>query len=466
MAKKKDLKQKVEKLREKVRELKALATETAGDLMEEIRDEVVQRASEAAAKAKAKHPVSPLAPEAFPELPVIDGVEFAAAAAGVRYAGRTDVMLARIAPGAAIAGVFTTSSTRAACVLDCQAKLGVAVPADAGAAIIVNSGNANAFTGALGQASVDAVTGAVAEKLGVPASRVFSSSTGVIGEPLPHEKIVEAIDALKTGLDPKGMEAAARAIMTTDTFPKGACADVAVEGGTIRIAGIAKGSGMIAPNMATMLVYIFTDAKISAANLQKVLSRQVGDTFNAITVDSDTSTSDALIVAATGRSAAPEISDLRSKSARAFEAALKGVMLDLAKQVVRDGEGATKFIEVRVTGAESAADAQKVAFAIANSPLVKTAAAGEDANWGRVVMAVGKSGAKAERDRLRISFGDLVLAENGWRVPDYSEEAASAYMKNSELVIGVDLGLGSAAKTVWTCDLTHGYIDINADYRS
>ncbi|MFC3057719.1 bifunctional glutamate N-acetyltransferase/amino-acid acetyltransferase ArgJ [Paenirhodobacter populi] len=466
MAKKKDLKQKVEKLREKVRELKALATETAGDLMEEIRDEVVQRASEAAAKAKAKHPVSPLAPEAFPELPVIDGVEFAAAAAGVRYAGRTDVMLARIAPGAAIAGVFTTSSTRAACVLDCQAKLGVAVPADAGAAIIVNSGNANAFTGALGQASVDAVTGAVAEKLGVPASRVFSSSTGVIGEPLPHEKIVEAIDALKSGLDPKGMEAAARAIMTTDTFPKGACADVAVEGGTIRIAGIAKGSGMIAPNMATMLVYIFTDAKISAANLQKILSRQVGDTFNAITVDSDTSTSDALIVAATGRSAAPEISDLRSKSARAFEAALKGVMLDLAKQVVRDGEGATKFIEVRVTGAESAADAQKVAFAIANSPLVKTAAAGEDANWGRVVMAVGKSGAKAERDRLRISFGDLVLAENGWRVPDYSEEAASAYMKNSELVIDVDLGLGSAAKTVWTCDLTHGYIDINADYRS
>ncbi|RWR14289.1 bifunctional glutamate N-acetyltransferase/amino-acid acetyltransferase ArgJ [Paenirhodobacter populi] len=466
MAKKKDLKQKVEKLREKVRELKALATETAGDLMEEIRDEVVQRASEAAAKAKAKHPVSPLAPEAFPELPVIDGVEFAAAAAGVRYAGRTDVMLARIAPGAAIAGVFTTSSTRAACVLDCQAKLGVAVPADAGAAIIVNSGNANAFTGALGQASVDAVTGAVAEKLGVPASRVFSSSTGVIGEPLPHEKIVEAIDALKTGLDPKGMEAAARAIMTTDTFPKGACADVAVEGGTIRIAGIAKGSGMIAPNMATMLVYIFTDAKISAANLQKILSRQVGDTFNAITVDSDTSTSDALIVAATGRSAAAEISDLRSKSARAFEAALKGVMLDLAKQVVRDGEGATKFIEVQVTGAESAADAQKVAFAIANSPLVKTAAAGEDANWGRVVMAVGKSGAKAERDRLRISFGDLVLAENGWRVPDYSEEAASAYMKNSELVIGVDLGLGGAAKTVWTCDLTHGYIDINADYRS
>ncbi|RWR04890.1 bifunctional glutamate N-acetyltransferase/amino-acid acetyltransferase ArgJ [Paenirhodobacter populi] len=466
MAKKKDLKQKVEKLREKVRELKALATETAGDLMEEIRDEVVQRASEAAAKAKAKHPVSPLAPEAFPELPVIDGVEFAAAAAGVRYAGRTDVMLARIAPGAAIAGVFTTSSTRAACVLDCQAKLGVAVPTDAGAAIIVNSGNANAFTGALGQASVDAVTGAVAEKLGVPASRVFSSSTGVIGEPLPHEKIVEAIDALKTGLDPKGMEAAARAIMTTDTFPKGACADVAVEGGTIRIAGIAKGSGMIAPNMATMLVYIFTDAKISAANLQKILSRQVGDTFNAITVDSDTSTSDALIVAATGRSAAPEISDLRSKSARAFEAALKGVMLDLAKQVVRDGEGATKFIEVRVTGAESAADAQKVAFAIANSPLVKTAAAGEDANWGRVVMAVGKSGARAERDRLRISFGDLVLAENGWRVPDYSEEAASAYMKNSELVIDVDLGLGSAAKTVWTCDLTHGYIDINADYRS
>lgn len=459
MAKKRELKDKVEKLRAKVRELKA----QAGGVAENVLGEV----TEAVAKVNRKlNPVSPLAPAAFPDLPVIEGVDFAATAAGVRYAGRTDVMLARIAPGSSLAGVFTTSSTRAACVLDCQAKLKAAVAADAGAAIIVNSGNANAFTGARGQESVDAVTGAVAEALGVPAARVFSSSTGVIGEPMPHEKIVAAIGALKDGLSPTGMEAAARAIMTTDTFPKGATAEIAGEGGPIRIAGIAKGSGMIAPNMATMLVYLFTDAKISAANLQKILSRNVGDTFNAITVDSDTSTSDALILAATGRSPAAEISDLRSKTARAFEAALKGVMLDLAKQVVKDGEGASKFIEVRVTGAETAADADRVAFAIANSPLVKTACAGEDANWGRVVMAVGKSGAKAERDKLRISFGDLVLAENGWRAPEYSEEATSAYMKNDELVISVDLGLGKAAKTVWTCDLTHRYIDINADYRS
>ncbi|WP_245826569.1 bifunctional glutamate N-acetyltransferase/amino-acid acetyltransferase ArgJ [Rhodobacter aestuarii] len=397
---------------------------------------------------------------------MIEGVDFAAAAAGVRYAGRTDVMLARVAPGATVAGVFTTSSTRAACVFDCQAKLSGKVDETAGAAIIVNSGNANAFTGAAGQASVDAVTGAVAEALGLPIGRVFSSSTGVIGEPLPHDKIVAAVPGLVGALESKGIEAAARAIMTTDTFPKGASAEVETEEGPIRIAGIAKGSGMIAPNMATMLVYIFTDAKIPAKLLQKVLSRQVDDTFNAITVDSDTSTSDALIVAATGKSPAAEITDLRSKTAKDFEAALRGVMMDLAHQVVRDGEGATKFVEVRVSGAETAADAHKVAMAVANSPLVKTAIAGEDANWGRVVAAVGKSGAKAERDLLRISFGDMVLAENGWRVPDYSEEAASAYMKGQELVIGIDLGLGKATKSVFTCDLTHRYIDINADYRS
>jgi glutamate N-acetyltransferase/amino-acid N-acetyltransferase len=254
--------------------------------------------------------------------------------------------------------------------------------------------------------------------------------------------------------------------MTTDTFPKGACAEVLGDVGTIKIAGIAKGSGMIAPNMATMLVYLFTDASISQRNLQKMLSRQVDGTFNAITVDSDTSTSDALILAATGKSAAAPITDMRSKVAKDFEAALRAVMTDLAQQVVKDGEGATKFVEIRVTGAETAADAHKVGMAIANSPLVKTAIAGEDANWGRIVAAVGKSGAKADRDRLSISFGDILVAEKGWRVPDYSEEATSAYMKNPELVIGVDLGLGKAAKTVWTCDLTYRYIEINADYRS
>lgn len=415
---------------------------------------------------KAGLPVSPLAPAAFPDLPVIAGVDFASAAAGVKYRDRTDVTLIRICEGAAIAGAFTRSSTRAACVLDCQAKLLSGQGADAGAAIIVNSGNANAFTGARGQESVDAVTGAVADALGVPAARVFSSSTGVIGEPLPHERITAVVGDLVAGLDQNGAADAARAIMTTDTFPKGAAASVAADGGQIRIAGIAKGSGMIAPDMATMLVYLFTDAKIAPALLQRALDDGLAGTFNAITVDSDTSTSDALILAATGRSGAAEITDLDSGAGRAFTEALHGVMRDLAHQVVRDGEGATKFVEVRVSGAENDADAGKVAMAIANSPLVKTAIAGEDANWGRIVMAVGKSGAAADRDRLTIRFGDLVLAENGWRATSYDEAAASAYMKRQELVISVDLGLGQGARTMWTCDLTHGYIDINADYRS
>ena len=439
----KALKKKVAKLREKV-----------GEVMQDL------------PKVKAPNPVSPLAPAGgFPNLPVIDGVEFAAVAAGVRYANRTDVMLVRLAPGTSIAGAFTRSSTRAACVLDCQEKLAAPVPARSGAAIVVNSGNANAFTGKAGVASVKAVTGAVAKALGVPASRVFSSSTGVIGEPLPHERIVASLDQAVGALDAGGISMAARAIMTTDTFPKGASATVAGEGGPIRIAGIAKGSGMIAPDMATMLVYIFTDAKIAAPLLQKMLSRQVDDTFNAITVDSDTSTSDALIVAATGRSPAAEIT-ARSATAKPFEAALRSVMLDLAKQVIRDGEGATKFVEVRVTGAASAEDAHKVAMSIANSPLVKTAIAGQDPNWGRIVAAVGKSGAKADRDRLSIRFGDILVAEKGWRAPDYREEDGAAYMKQPELVVSVDLGLGKGAKTVWTCDLTHRYIDINADYRS
>lgn len=415
---------------------------------------------------KAGLPVSPLAPAGFPKLPVIAGVDFASGAAGVKYEGRTDVTLIRVAPGSTIAGAFTKSSTRAACVLDNQAKLAAGGDAPEGAAIIVNSGNANAFTGARGQESVDAVTGAVAAALDVPAGRVFSSSTGVIGEPLPHERIVAIVAQLKAGLDEGGIADAARAIMTTDTFPKGASASVAAEGGEIRIAGIAKGSGMIAPDMATMLVYVFTDAKIAAPLLQEALSSGLETTFNAITVDSDTSTSDALICAATGRSDAAPITALDSGAGAAFLTALHGVMRELAQLVVRDGEGATKFVEVQVSGAASDADAKKVALAIANSPLVKTAIAGEDANWGRIVAAIGKSGAEADRDRLTIRFGDMVLAEKGWRAPDYDEAKASAYMKNQDLLIAVDLGLGQGARTVWTCDLTHGYIDINADYRS
>ncbi len=401
---------------------------------------------------------SPLAPAHFPDLPVIAGVTFASAAAGVKYHNRTDVMLAIAAPGSAVAGVFTRSATRSAPVLDCQAKLG-SDPTGA-AAILVNSGNSNAFTGKNGVASVAALTHAVAGLTAVPVGRVFTASTGVIGEPLPHDRIIAKLAELHAGQTEAAIKDAARAIMTTDTFPKGASASVTIGGQTVQIAGIAKGSGMIAPDMATMLVYIFTDALIGQEALQALVSQHNDQTFNCITVDSDTSTSDSLIAVATGASGV----DVTGNAD--FAAALHGVMLDLAHQVVRDGEGATKFVTVAVTGATDDADARKVAMAIANSPLVKTAIAGEDANWGRIVMAVGKSGAQADRDKLSIRFGDITVAENGWRAPDYSEDAASAYMKNAELLIGVDLGLGSGHSTVWTCDLTHGYIDINADYRS
>ena len=402
--------------------------------------------------------VSPLAPARFPDLPVIGGVTFSTVAAGVRYQGRTDVMLAQLAPGTTVAGAFTRSATRSAPVLDCQAKLGGA--SDQGAAILVNSGNSNAFTGRGGVAAVDAICAAAAKACNVPKERVFTSSTGVIGEPLPYERITAHLDELAATLDPKGMEAAARAIMTTDTFPKGSTASVSVGGKTVKIAGIAKGSGMIAPDMATMLVYIFTDARVEQTALQAMVSEHNARTFNCITVDSDTSTSDSLIVAATGASGADA-----SDSAE-FSAALHDVMLDLAHQVVRDGEGATKFVEVAVTGAQSESDARIHAMSIANSPLVKTAIAGQDPNWGRVVMAIGKSGAAADRDKLTIRFGDVLVAENGWVSPSYSEAEAAAHMKGQNLRIGVDIGLGSSGATVWTCDLTHAYIDINADYRS
>ena len=415
------------------------------------------------APEKKTKPVSPLAPEGFPDLPVIRGVEFAAVEAGVRYQNRKDVMLVRLAPGTAMAGVFTRSTTRSACVRDCQVKLATKAAAGTGAAIIVNSGNSNAFTGVVGEKSVAAITGGVASALGIPPSRVFSSSTGVIGEPLPHDRILYAIPALQAALNADAIAMAALAMMTTDTFPKGAAATIEAEGGTVHIAGIAKGSGMIAPDMATMLVYIFTDAKIPAATLQKLLSRNTDATFNSITVDSDTSTSDTLLLAATGQS---EAAPLKAGALKAFEVALKGVMLNLAHQVIRDGEGATKFVEVSVTGAASDADAHRVALSIANSPLVKTAIAGQDPNWGRIVAAIGKSGAEADRDRLSIKFGDILVAEKGWRNPKYREADGANYMLNPELVIAVDLGLGRGKRKVWTCDLTKAYVEINADYRS
>ena len=354
--------------------------------------------------------------------------------------------------------MFTRSATRSAPVLDCQAKN--TGGATGRAAFLVNSGNSNAFTGQAGERSVAAICAAVADATGMNMARVFTSSTGVIGEPLPHERIIAKLGELNDTLAPDAIQAAAQAIMTTDTFPKGSAAEVIIGGKPVKIAGIAKGSGMIAPDMATMLVYIFTDAMIGHDALQSLLGQITDRTFNCITVDSDTSTSDTLLMGATGASGV----DVTGHAG--FATALEQVMLDLALQVVRDGEGATKFVEVQVSGAASDTDARKVGLSIANSPLVKTAIAGQDANWGRIVMAVGKSGAQADRDRLSIRFGDITVARNGWRDPDYSEDAASAYMKQAELVIGVDLGIGTGKSTIWTCDLTHGYIDINADYRS
>ena len=402
--------------------------------------------------------ISPLAPEIFPKLPIIEGVAFATAAAGIKYPSRTDVMLASIAAGSAIAGVFTRSATRSACVLDCQAKL--TRDMQQGAAILVNSGNANAFTGAAGQTSVDRICSSVAASLNLPTSAVLTSSTGVIGEVLPDHKIIGCISALSTSLRSDALEDAARAIMTTDTFSKGSTVSLKINGKTVQINGIAKGSGMIAPDMATMLVYIFTDAKIAKASLQELLTNLTESTFNCITVDSDTSTSDTLICAATGASGIDVSGDV------SFAKALECLMLDLAHQVVRDGEGATKFVAVEVTGATSYGDARKVAMSIANSPLVKTAIAGADPNWGRIIMAIGKSGAQADRDRLSIWFGPHLVAENGWVAEGYTEEIGATYMQQNDLVIHINLGLGSAKTTVWTCDLTHDYIAINADYRS
>ena len=403
-------------------------------------------------------PRSPLAPDHFPDLPPIGGVRFASAAAGVKYQGRKDVMLAVMDAGTAVAGAFTRSRTRSAPVLDCQAKLGG--DPSGPAAFVVNSGNANAFTGRNGVDATRAVTNAVALATDVPETRVFSASTGVIGEPLPHGRITAKLAEMAGALDPWGIEDAAEAIRTTDTYAKGAGRSVDLPGGTVQIAGIAKGSGMIAPDMATMLVYVFTDAVIAQDALQDMVTALCDRTFNAITVDSDTSTSDSLLVAATGASGVPVA------GSDAFEGALHDVMRDLAHQVVRDGEGATKFVEITVQGAETEGAARRIGLSIANSPLVKTAIAGEDPNWGRVVMAVGKSGEAADRDRLSIWFGDILVAENGWVSPAYREEDGAAYMTAQDLSIRVDVGVGDAAATVWTCDLTHGYITINADYRS
>ena len=410
--------------------------------------------------------ISPLAPKAgFPELNSIDGVRFSSACAGVKYKNRLDVMLAEICDNSSIAGVFTKSATRSAAVIDCQKKL-LSVKSSSGPfAIVVNSGNSNAFTGKQGHNAVSEICSKFAQELDIPEKNVFSASTGVIGEHLDWKKIGAVSKELVVGLSPRGLDKAAKAIMTTDTFAKGSSEEFAIDNKTIRISGIAKGSGMIAPDMATMLVYIFTDVGISQSQLQKIVSDLNEKTFNSITVDGDTSTSDSLMVVATGKSGCV-INDQNPKQLQQFKQALLRIMRDLAHQVVKDGEGASKFIEVNVSGAPSFSSARKVAKSIANSPLVKTAIAGEDPNWGRIIMAIGKSGAKVDRDLLRVSFGNLLVAENGWVSPSYSEEKAAKYMQNDEILIQVDLGLGSFKSVFWTCDFTQEYISINADYRS
>jgi glutamate N-acetyltransferase/amino-acid N-acetyltransferase len=408
------------------------------------------------------HKISPLAPKSYPELPEIAGVRFATAEAGIKYKNRTDVLLAAFDEGTSVAGVLTTSKCPSAPVDWCRANLG----GGRARALLVNSGNANAFTGMRGRDTVQQSADIVAAALAVPAGEIFLASTGVIGEPLDPAKFSGVTaDAAKRLASGPWMDAA-KAIMTTDTYPKLAAATVEFDGTTVSIAGIAKGSGMIAPDMATMLSFIFTDAPIPAPVLQSLLQPLIDASFNAVTVDSDTSTSDTCLVFATGKAAIEPIASADDPRAKIFAAALGDVLHELAIHIVRDGEGATKQVTITVDGATSDKSARRIALSIANSPLVKTAIAGEDANWGRVVAAVGKAGEPADRDRLSIAFGDFVVAENGERAAAYDEAAASAYMKNEELDLRVGLGLGDGTATVYTCDLTHAYIDINGSYRS
>lgn len=409
---------------------------------------------------------SPPVPDVFSALAPINGVRLAVTATGVKYHDRDDLMLASFCPGTTVAGVFTQSSTASAPVLLCREHLqgGVA------SALIVNSGNANAFTGKIGEQHCQETCHAVAKAINCDVDKIFVASTGVIGERLPIERMVTAIPKLADKLQAGSWQAAARAITTTDTFPKGASIQTTIGDVKVSINGFAKGSGMIEPDMATMLAFIFTDAKIPARILQEILLECNQQSFNCITVDSDTSTSDTCLLFATGKAGNPLATDsngdIEAQSLFEFKKALQTIMLDLAKQVIRDGEGATKLIEITVSGAESARAAKIIAKSIANSPLVKTAIAGEDANWGRIVMAVGKSGQQANRDKLKINIGGVLITENGQVAQGYDEARVSKHLKDNEIFITVDVGIGSGVATVWTCDLTHGYIQINADYRS
>lgn len=404
---------------------------------------------------------SPLAPAAFPALPDIAGVTLRVARAQYKNWDRCDLTYVELTPGTTVAGVFT----RNVC-CSSEVELGREQVKDGSArALIVNAGNSNAFTGYRGREAVEQIMGQVADHLGCAPTDIFVSSTGVIGVPLPKDRARAGVDAALTA-EPCTWEAAAETICTTDTFAKGSAASAVIGDRTVQVAGIVKGSGMIAPDMATMLGYIFTDAAVAPALLQAMLTEATGPSFNSITVDSDTSTSDTVLLFATGQAGNVPLQSWDDAGADALYAAIRQVSLDLAQQVVRDGEGASKFIEIEVSGAADDHSAKRVALAIANSPLVKTAIAGEDANWGRVVMAVGKAGEPADRDRLAIRFGDHWVAKQGLPVDGYDEAPVAAHLKGLDIRIGADLGLGDGRATVWTCDLTHGYISINADYRS
>jgi glutamate N-acetyltransferase/amino-acid N-acetyltransferase len=410
--------------------------------------------------------VSPLA-VTLPELPPLAGVRLSATAAGIRYQGRTDVVMMEVAPNSTVAGVFTSNKCPGAPVDWCRASL----KGGKARLVVVNAGNANVFTGKAGHDACAATAGAAGKLVGCPPRQVFVASTGVIGEVLPHEKLVAVLPALQEALAEDAWEAAARGIMTTDTFPKASTRTAQIGDGIVRITGIAKGSGMIAPDMATMLCFVFTDAKIPADALQTMLRKGVDASFNCTTVDSDTSTSDTVLLIATGQAKHSRIPPADGNAARNrmladFARALNEVLLDLALQVVGDGEGAQKRVRIDVTGATNARSAKRIAMAVANSPLVKTAIAGEDANWGRIVMAVGKSGEPADRDKLSIGVGGVWMAKDGAVIPGYDETPVVAHMKGKEVEITIDIGLGKGKATAWTCDLTHGYIDINGSYRS
>ena len=418
----------------------------------------------APAPAKGALPVSPLAVP-FPLIPPIDGVKLATGRAGFYKHDREDLLVMRFAEGTSVAGVFTRHGVGSAPVDWCRRALAQS-QGEGARALVVNAGCANSFTGKPGADAARRVASAVAKRFDCRQRDVMIASTGVIGVLLDDTKITQRLPEVDAALSADGWAGAARAIMTTDTFPKGAFAEAEIDGKTVRIAGICKGSGMIAPDMATMLAFVATDADIAPKALQNLASLYTRSTFNCVTVDGDRSTNDTLLLFATGQSEAPRISRAGDRRLADFREKLEAVLLDLALQLVRDGEGATKFVRINVTGAESPASARKIARTIAESPLVKTAFAGEDANWGRIVMAVGRADEPVDRTRIKVQFGPLVAAQDGLISPTYDEGKMSAYMKKAELEVSVDVGVGRGSATIWTCDLTKQYVAINGDYRS